>query len=140
MSRDARAALLASIAVIAVVVLGFTLLGSPGTQRLIRSDERTVRSLAELAQEIQNKSRISNNELPANLDSFDEKEKQDPLTHKPFIYRPKSKTAYELCATFLTDNLHQDPGERDDPWRHPKGDFCFSLDTTQPFRPAPYYF
>ena len=140
MSRDARAALLASIAVIAVVVLGFAVLGGPGTQRLVRSDERTVRSLAELAQNIQNKWRASDSELPANLDTFSEKEKQDPLSHKPFVYRPKSKTAYELCATFLTDNQHQAPGEPDDSWRHPKGDYCFSLDAAQPVPQAPYYF
>src|ERR1700688_964623 len=110
MSRDARAALVASIAVIAVVALGFAVLGSPGTQRLVRSDERTVRSLAELAQKIQNHWKASHSELPANLDRFLEKEKQDPLTHKPFAYHPKSTTAYELCATFLTDNQHQAPG------------------------------
>jgi len=140
MSRDARAALVASIAVIVVVVLGFGVLGSPGNQRLIRSDERTVRSLAELAQNIQNKWRASDSELSVNLDSFPEKEKQDPLSHKPFVYRPKSKTAYELCAVFLTDKRHQEPGEPDDFWRHSKGDFCFSLDTTQPVPHAPYYF
>jgi hypothetical protein len=140
MSRDARAAVIASIAVVAVIVLGFSLLGSPGTQRLIRSDERTVRSLAELAQKIETKWRTSNNELPANLDSVLEKEKQDPLTHKPFAYHPKSTSAYELCATFLTDNRHREPGEFDESWRHPKGDFCFSLDATQPVPPAPYYF
>jgi hypothetical protein len=140
MSRDSRAALIASIAVIAVVVLGFGVLGGPGSQRLVRSDERTVRSLAELAQKIQNKWRASNSELPANLDNFSEKEKQDPLTRKPFVYRPKSKTAYELCAAFATDNRHQEPGEADDSWRHAKGDYCFSLDATQPVPQAPYYY
>ncbi len=36
MSRDTRAALVAAIAIVVVIVLGFRLLGGPGTQRLIR--------------------------------------------------------------------------------------------------------
>jgi hypothetical protein len=140
MSRDARAAFFAAIAIVVVIVLGFRVLGGPGTQRLIRSDERTVRSLSELAQKIQQKWRASDSQLPQTLDSFSEKEKQDPLTHKPFVYRPKSNSAYELCATFATDNRHQEPGEAEDAWRHRKGDFCFPLDATQSIPQAPYYY
>jgi hypothetical protein len=138
MSRDARAAFVTCIAIVVVIILGFRVLGGPGTQRLIRSDERSVRSLAELAQKIQQKWRTSHSELPPTLESFSDKEKQDPLTHKPFVYHPKSNTAYELCATFATDNRHQDPGEG--AWRHPKGDFCFQFDTTQSVPKAPYYY
>ena len=140
MSKDARAALVASIAVLVVIVLGFRVLGGPGTQRLVRSDEHTVRSLAELAQKIQEKRLASNQELPPTLEGLPENLKQDALTHKPFIYRPKSKTAYELCATFITDNRQLEPGEAQDSWHHPKGDFCFQLDATQSVPPAPFYY
>ncbi len=140
MSRDARAAFVAAIAIIVVIVLGFRLLGGPGTQRLVRSDERTIRALAELAQKIHQKWTTSNSQLPPTLESFSEKEKQDPLTHKPFVYHPKSTSAYELCATFATDNSHQEPGEAEDAWRHTKGDFCFPLDATKPVPNAPYYY
>jgi hypothetical protein len=44
MSRDARAAFVTCIAIVVVIILGFTVLGGPGTQRLIRSDERSARS------------------------------------------------------------------------------------------------
>jgi hypothetical protein len=138
MSRDTRGAILASVVVVVVVVLGFSVLGGPGTQRLIRSDERTVQSLAQLAQGIQAKWRTANDQLPANLDTFSDQEKQDPLSHKAFVYRPQSKNAYELCATFLSDNRHQAPGEPENSWRHPKGDFCFPLDATKPIPQAPY--
>ena len=140
MSRDARAALLAAIAIVVVIILGFRVLGGPGAQRLIRSDERTVRSLAELAQKIQQKWRASNSQLPPTLDSWSENEKEDPLTHKTFVYHPKSASAYELCAAFATDNRHQEPGEAEDAWRHAKGDFCFSLDATQSVPNPPYYY
>jgi hypothetical protein len=138
MSRDTRAAILASVVVVAVVVLGFSVLGGPGTQRLVRSDERTVQTLAQLAQNIQVKYRGANDQLPANLDTFSNKEKQDPLSHKAFVYRPHSKNAYELCANFLSDNRHEVPGEPENGWRHPKGDFCFQLDATKPVSQAPF--
>jgi len=60
--------------------------------------------------------------------------KQDPLTHKPFVYRPKSNSAYELCATFATDNRHQEPGEAEDAWRHPK---ATSASHSTPLNPSP---
>ena len=62
------------------------------------------------------------------------------FTHKPFVYHLKSTSAYELCATFATDNRHQEPGEAEDAWRHPKGDFCFPLDATQSVPNGPYYY
>jgi len=141
MSRDFRAAVVASAAVILVLVLGFHELGSPGMQRMVRSDERTVRSLYDLAMKITLSWRPTDFKLPINLDSFAENEKQDSLTHKPLVYRPKSGSEYELCGTFLTDNRHPEPGENPDAWRHPKGDFCFDLDAskTVPQPPSYYY-
>jgi len=38
-SHDARAAIVAAIAIVVAIVLGFRVLGGPGTQRLVRSDE-----------------------------------------------------------------------------------------------------
>jgi hypothetical protein len=32
----------------------------------------------------------------------------------------------------LTRDRHQDPGEGENAWRHPKSDFCFQLDTPRP--------
>jgi hypothetical protein len=138
MTRDARAAAIASVAVLVVIIVGFRVLGGPGTQRLARSDERTVRALGELAQKIQQKFRGS--DLPANLDSFPEKQRADPLTKKAFAYHPKSNTAYELCATFLTDTRQSEPGEADNPWRHPQGESCFQLDVTQTVPQFPYFY
>jgi len=130
MSRDARAAVAAIVAVVAVVILGCRFLGSPASQRLIQSDLRTVQALNQLAQQIEQKSRSSNNELPANLDSFPDFVKHDPITHKSFIYKPRSATQYELCATFAAKspevqpepNLHQANESR---WAHPGGSTAF---------------
>jgi len=133
------------VAVVAVIILGFRFLGSPTSQRLIQSDLRRVEALSHLATQIEQKSKRSNNEIPANLDAFPASVKRDPLTHKNFIYQPKSKTAYDLCATFAAKSpeveAQGNPAlPRGDLWAHPPGDHCFSLDVTEPVPPAPSYY
>ena len=145
MSRDSRAALVASVAVLVVMILGFRFLGSPTSQRLIQADLRTMQAMAQLAQQINQKSNGTNEELPANLDSFPDAMRQDPLNHKTFEYRLKSKTEYELCAVFaaksgnaqIQPNTTQSDQER---WSHPAGRYCFSFDTAQPIPQAPYFY
>src|SRR5262245_35543393 len=145
MSRDTRAAVVAVIAVVAVVFLGFRFLGSPSSQRLVQADLRTVQVMSQLARQIHQKTNSSNNELPVNLDSFPVGLKQNPLTQQLFIYRIRSKTAYELCATFGAKTA--DPEPQTNPlqpdqlrWSHPAGDHCFAFDTTEPVPAAPYFY
>jgi len=146
MNRDTWAAIAATIAVVVVIILGFRVLGGPGRQRLVQSDHRTVRAIAELAQQIKQSWDSSSNRdtlgkvLPANLDKFPASAKQDPLTHKPFTYRPKSNSEYELCATFALDSREAQDQNPDEHWAHPKGDYCLHLDAAQPVPQAPYYY
>jgi hypothetical protein len=146
MNRDTWAAIAATIAVVVVIVLGFRVLGGPGRQRLVQSDQRAVRALAELAQQIKQSWDSSSNRdvwgkvLPANLDKFPASAKQDPLTHKSFTYRPKSNGEYELCATFALDSREAQDQNPEEHWAHPKGDYCFPFDATKPVPQAPYYY
>jgi hypothetical protein len=146
MNRDTWAAIAATIAVAVVIILGFRVLGGPGRQRLVQSDHRTVRALAELAQQIKQSWDSSSNRdtlgkvLPANLDKFPASAKQDPLTHQPFTYRLKSNSEYELCATFVLDSREAQDQNPDEHWAHPKGDYCFHMDAAQPVPQAPYYY
>ncbi len=140
MNRDTWAAIAATIAVVVVIILGFRVLGGPGRQRLVQSDHRTVRALAELAQQIKQSWDSSGKVLPANLDKFPASVKQDPLTHKSFTYRPKSNGEYELCATFALDSREAQDQNPDEHWAHPKGDYCFPLDAAKPVPQAPYYY
>ena len=143
MSRDSLAAVAAIVAVIIVALLGFHFLGSPGSQRLIQSDMRTVQTLSQLAQQIQLKTHDANKEIPANLSSFPESLRQDPITRKPFLYTPKSKTSYDLCATFQAKSpeaqLQPNSIPSTNEWSHPAGDYCFALDATRDISPAPYF-
>ena len=140
MNRNTWAAVLASIAVIVVLILGFRVLGGPGKQRLVRSDQRRVQLLAELAQQIKSKWQSSDRVLPASLDDFPKLMTQDPVTLKPFTYRPKSNGQYELCATFATNSLELSNASTAHPWVHPQGDYCFQLDASRDVPFAPYYY
>jgi len=140
MNRNVWAVVIATVAVAAVVILGFRVLGSPGAQRMIQYDLRTVRSLSELAQQINMRWASQGKVLAKDLDKFPKSAKQDPVNHKPFGYRAKSSSEYELCATFATDNRDTPASNTADPWSHPKGDYCFQLDASQPVPPAPYFY
>ena len=141
MNRNSWSAIAATLAVAVVVGLGLHFLGGPGTQRLARADEVRVRALAQLAQHVWQNWHDSS-ALPANLDKLPANAKQDPLTKQPFVYRAKSGSEYELCATFATDNHDrevQNPANPD-AWLHPKGDYCFQMNAANAVPNSPYYY
>jgi hypothetical protein len=140
MNRDTWAAIGATIAVLAVVILGLLVTGGPGKQRLIQSDLRTVRSLGNLAQQIKFKWDSAGRVLPTDLEKFPESARQNPATNKSFTYRPKSGSEYELCATFLIDSRNVQAQDTNDFWDHPKGNYCFLLDASQQIPQIPYYY
>ncbi len=140
MNRNVWATIAATTAVVVVVILGFRALGGPRSQRLVQADLRRVRALSELAQQINQRWESSGKTLPANLEKFPNSIKQDPVTAKPFSYRPKSNSDYELCATFAADNRDLQTINPDEHWTHPRGDYCFEFDTTQQVPFVPYYY
>jgi len=140
MNRNVWAVIIATVAMAAVVILGFRVLGSPGSQRMIQYDLRTVHSLAELAQQINMKWGSEAKELPKDLEKFPTSLRQDPVSHKPFGYHVKSSSEYELCATFKTDNRDAPATNTADPWLHPTGDYCFQFDASRPVPFVPYYY
>jgi hypothetical protein len=140
MNRNTWAAAVATIAVVAVIILGLRVLGGPGSQRLIQSDLRTLQTLGELAQKIKFKWDGSGKLLPASLEEFPNSAKQNPVTNKFFTYRRKSNSEYELCTTFATDSRNLQAQNTNDLWAHPKGDYCFQLDASQQVPQVPYYY
>lgn len=142
MSRNSWAAIVATVAVVAVVALGFGMLGSPRRQRSLQSDLRTVQGLANLAQQIQLRWKNSEKHLPPNLDTIPAGSKQNPITHDTFVYRVKSSSAYELCTTFVIDTRGmQNPNTSgSNEWAHPKGEYCFQFDASQPVPQPPYIY
>jgi hypothetical protein len=140
MTRNTWAAIAATVVVVAVVILGFRVLGGPPTQRLVQADLRTVRALAQLAGQIEAKWVSTSKVLPTNLNEFPAADKQNPVSKKLFDYRPKSNSEYDLCTTFLANSRDLQPQSTPDPWAHPSGDYCFHFDATQPVPQVPYYY
>jgi hypothetical protein len=140
MTRNTWAAIAATVVVVAVIILGFRVLGGPSTQRLVQADLRTVRAIAQLAGQIDLKWAGSNKVLPANLDQFPSAEKQNPVTNKIFDYHPKSNSGFEVCSTFLANSRNLQPQNTPDPWAHPEGDYCFQFDASQPVPQVPYFY
>ena len=140
MSRDVWAAIGAAGAVVVVTILGFRVLGGPANQRLVQADLQKVRTLSELARQINTRWASGDKALPADLDHFPVAAKQDPVSGTPFVYHTKSTEEYELCATFATDSRDVPKANPADPWIHPKGDHCFQFEASQavPFVPYSY--
>jgi hypothetical protein len=138
MNRNMWATIVATGAVIVVLILGFRFLGSPTRQRLVRGDARTVQALAALAQQINYSWNQSGKALPTNLDKITGMVKKDALSGKPFLFHPKQNSEYELCATFAADSRELPATNTADPWLHPEGDYCFQLDASQPVPAVSY--
>lgn len=140
MSRNAGALIAAALIVVAIAAIAFWNLGTPGHERQVHQDLRTVQALQTLAVSIN--SSWSNNKgvLPVSLAQFPVGATHDPITNAPFIYHPpldpKADSEYELCAKFLTDNRHDQPNETPF-WCHPKGIYCFTLDASRDVPPPP---
>jgi hypothetical protein len=131
MNRNSLAAVVATIAVVVVVILGFRALGGPKKQRLVRADQRTLQALSQLAQQINMKWQSNNKILPENLEKFADNVKKNPVDSAAFTYHLKSDGQYELCSTFLTDNHDTPEGATTNPWLHPQGSYCFTFDPVQ---------
>jgi hypothetical protein len=133
-------ALVASVVVFGAVAWGFVVVGSPTTRRQERFDERRLQDLQIIARAIQsivrdpNKKGALKEPLPASLAEAakatkDERvNRRDPETGEPYKYTVKSKTSYELCATF---SLARD-SDSEVFWNHSAGPHCFTIDVLDP--------
>ncbi len=127
--RDVLLAGGAAVVVLAVLALGFHVLGPPRNQRDITADERRVQDLRSIAEQIHFRQ-----SLPASLNELRLGRKpEDPVTHTAYEFHAKSGTAYELCATFVTKSAESDTAypRPNTFWNHSQGRQCFELDAAQ---------
>ena len=120
---------LVTAAVIAAVVAGLIVLGSPQTARERRFDERRVADLVDIDGAIDaHLTRTS--ELPQTLRGLTQVNGRpaltDPVTGQGYEYIVHESDRYELCAVF------SQAGEGHSPyWRHGQGRTCFTRRTTR---------
>lgn len=138
--------LISVLLILASIIWGFAVLGSPWSQQLLKYDQQKVSDLQTMNYEVQNYYNLyaslpsAINDIPycdtlsqmvglKNLPCY------DPQTRQPYEYVlvGQSAKAYQLCATFnksSTDNGQTSPNYYYDPtnsnWSHPAGHYCFS--------------
>ncbi len=127
------------LVVVAAIIWGAILVGTPQTQRAMKFDDLRVQHLKSIAQELstyvyEGKNYDANSKpvkpMPATLQelaknaTYQKIELNDPLTKIPYVYTVTSSTVASLCATFALERDQQ----YDIFWNHPAGDHCFTLD------------
>ena len=133
--------------IIGSIVWGFSVLGSPRSQRLIKYDEQKINDLQNINGLITNYWQLQKT-VPSSLEESKNVlnnsyyiEPVDPQSQKPYEYKKTSSTTYELCATFNKasndkTNLRARP-YIDTPypygsmWSHPAGHYCFFQNINQ---------
>jgi hypothetical protein len=132
-------ALGATLAVAALVIIGFTLAGSPSRSRLGRFDRQRVSDLGRLQEKIV-EYRAKKKQLPSSLDQLSDNisgftPPLDPYSNRPYEYRATGPLSFELCANFSlpTDSEEQEEqgtlyppyGMPNGNWKHGAGQVCF---------------
>lgn len=127
------------VLVVAVVVVGVYLTGSPRQARVRSLDRQRIETLTQLSGAITSY-RGDHNVLPASLEEVARAEAgiapadlSDPESGAPYEYRATGEKTYELCARFGGPS---DPDEAIR-WRHGPGRACFAFTAPPPPARAP---
>ena len=122
----------AGTVVVASIIAGVILVGSPAEGRLQQFDSARIEDLKGIM--VGMDSFWSRNErLPTSLEELMadprvEVKTQDPGSAAPYDFNPLDEDTYELCATFDLESLAPGRPSSADFWRHRAGRQCFELD------------
>ena len=129
------------LVIILSIIWGFSVLGSPRTQRLIKYDEQKVYDLQNMNSNIINYYQI-NRVLPDDYATVTITDyivtPKDPgqTGTSTYEYKKTGNLSYELCAEFNMDSDKTDPKIRPyvdsmpyggTSWSHPAGHYCFPM-------------
>ncbi|NBD73912.1 hypothetical protein GVX82_02635 [Patescibacteria group bacterium] len=133
--------------VLASIVAGFFIVGTPADQRALRLDQERVSDLAQIQRGVVDYWQDTG-ELPESLTAIEDPLTEfaelpdDPDTDEPYPYRRLGQLRFELCATFDRPSpstrraRYGNPGVQESSWQHPAGEHCFTR-TIDPERLAP---
>lgn len=133
-----------SILVFFTLGIGFSMVGSPLTQRGLKFDEQRIQDFYGIKSSIQ-KYYSDNDSLPQSLSEVEipnyYKEEgreitKDPETKKDYQYEVVSETSYQLCTTFSIDSAKAESIKRNNfgqynyvnEYKHTKGYDCIKFD------------
>ncbi|MFZ2569619.1 MAG: DUF5671 domain-containing protein [Minisyncoccia bacterium] len=147
--------ILSAVIIIGSIVWGFSVLGSPRTQRLYKYDEAKINDLLNITSSIENYYyQNPKNALPNTLADLSSVNyvvvTVDSQTQKPYEYTKTGPMSYKICADFNTDSKGENfDGTRptvvglspdQSNWSHPKGNHCFDRSVTPQYgKPVPIY-
>ncbi len=123
---------IAGAVVVASIIAGVILVGSPAEGRLQQLDSARIENLKGIM--VGMDSFWSRNErLPASLEELMtdprvEVRTRDPGSAEPYDFAPLDEDTYELCATFDLQSPEPARPSSADFWRHGVGRQCFELD------------
>ena len=136
-----KTAIAASVVVLASIILGFILVGSPAQQRKVRFDDQRVSDLSTIQYEITNYYQLKKGALPATLNDLTNTLSGftvpvDPSTGAAYEYAVKEGLTFELCATFEAGSISNSSNTLAVPyreygvnyygsWTHGVGRTCF---------------
>lgn len=107
-----KLAIIAAGLILASVIAGFFIVGTPQEQRRIKFDDQRISDLQNIQGQIINYW-INKNALPVILTDLNDSISgffvpQDPETKAPYIYKITGLLSFELCATFKTSSKNSD--------------------------------
>lgn len=154
------AAIGSAVVILAAVISGFFIVGSPAAQRARRFDAERISHLQMIQNETINYW-AHKDALPETLDDLQNEitgfaPPADPETQQPYEYRATGPLSFEICGTFKTDGSGADPwlsspkflphppypdaprspaSPQNDVWSHAPGRACFSRTIDPEFYP-----
>lgn len=127
----------ASILVLGSIILGFSVLGSPYTQRMYNYDSQKISDLTGIKSSVESYYSL-NGSIPNSLNEMRGNQNYyyfteiDSQTQKPYEYRKISDTKYELCAEFNKPTNEKETSRYsyaypEQSWKHEAGRHCFEI-------------
>lgn len=129
--------IVASVAVVATVIVAIRAMGTPGEQRQVRLDDRRVQDLERVADDIRDRVKRDGNQ-PSSLAALAAEPGTrlaivDPVTGTPYDYQATGQRTFKLCAVFVTDTAVTPSfrGYDDSARNHGRGRQCFAFEAEQ---------
>jgi len=119
--------------VIGGVAAAFSMTGPPAHARSLALDRVRLEDLQAMMVRFDSRHLDRSSALPSHLPN--DFVREDPLTHRPYVYRRISARTYELCATFAPATEGRPTTEEDarrSGWSHGIGETCFVFDDSSP--------
>lgn len=127
----------ATFIVVGSIIIGFSVLGTPHTQRMYKYDSQKVSDLSNIKSAVESYYSV-NNSLPENLTQMKDGGNYyyftdiDSQSGKAYEYKKLSALQYEICAEFNKEtekntssvNSYEYMGYS---WEHPAGRHCFEI-------------